>query len=70
MNGAIFPSFSIFFGNVLEIFAGAPNKILSSIHPWAALLTVLGILSGVSIFVKVPINLNDASCMLMEAWAS
>ena len=53
INGAVFPSFSLFFGEVLEVFRMSRAQILDSIHVWAALFLVLGIVSGICNFLKV-----------------
>ncbi len=53
LSGAVFPSFSIFYGYVLDILARPPDQIFPDIHPWAALFIVIGISSFFSIFIKV-----------------
>ena len=52
INGSIFPLFAVFFGEILGVF-GDPMNALNRIHMWAALFIVLGIVSGIAIFLKV-----------------
>ena len=58
VNGVIFPSFALFFGQVLQVFTLPPNEVLSAIHLWAGLFIVLGTVSGVAIFFKVRIYIE------------
>ena len=51
--GTMFPAFAIVFGEVLDVFAQPVDDILDSLHPFAALFIVLGIVSGIAIFLKV-----------------
>lgn len=53
INGLIFPAFAVVFGEVLSVFAGMPDQILSDIHPWGAAFLGLGIVLGISSFFKV-----------------
>ena len=51
--GLIYPSFAIFFGEINEVFARPVNEILDGLHLWAGLFIVLGVVSGVGMFLKV-----------------
>ena len=53
VNGFIYPSFSIIFGEVIQIFGREPDQILPGIHPYAAAFIGLGIVSAICIFIKV-----------------
>ena len=53
VNGAMFPSFSLFFGEILKVFQLPANQVLGEIHLWAALFIVLGLVSGVANIAKV-----------------
>ena len=53
VNGFIFPTFSIIFGEVLQVFQRPVDEILSGIHPWAAAFLGIGFVSSIAIFVKV-----------------
>jgi len=53
INAAVFPSFSLLFGELLQIFERPNNEILNAVHPWAALFIAIGIVSGVANFFKV-----------------
>ena len=54
INGSINPLFAVLFGQVFEVFFN-PNtdEVLNSVHPWAGLFLVFGVVSGVAIFFKV-----------------
>lgn len=53
VKGSAFPIFSIFFGEVLQVFQMASDDVLDGITPWAA--TFLGFAAGLAIamFLKV-----------------
>ena len=53
VNGLIFPSFSIFFGEIIRVFSLPPDQVLSSIHMWTGLFIALGVVSGICNFCKV-----------------
>ena len=53
LNGALFPTFAIIFGEVLNVFARPPNEILDGIHPFAAGFLAIGIASALATFLKV-----------------
>ena len=53
VNGSIWPLFALLFGEILEVFARPADEILDSIHLWAGLFIVLGIVSGTGVFLKV-----------------
>ena len=53
VGGCIFPSFAIFFGEVLEVFARPKDEVLDAIHPWAVVFLAIGIGAALSIFFKV-----------------
>lgn len=53
INGCLFPAFSLFFGEILEVFTLPPDQVLRNTHLWAALFVALGITSGLSNFIKV-----------------
>ena len=53
LNGLVFPSFAIVFGEVLGVFAGPPSEILNDIHPWGATFLGLGFVLAISSFIKV-----------------
>jgi ABC-type sulfate/molybdate transport systems ATPase subunit len=52
-NGAVFPAFSIIFGEVIEVFSRPVDQILSGVHPWAAAFLAIGIFSATATFIKV-----------------
>jgi ABC-type multidrug transport system fused ATPase/permease subunit len=52
VNGCIWPAFGFLFGEILEVFALPPDQILDEIHVWAGLFIVLGVVSGVGVFLK------------------
>lgn len=56
VNGLIFPSFSIFFGEILRIFGLPPDQVLGETHMWGALFVALGFVSGIANFLKVLID--------------
>ena len=53
VNGLVFPSFSIIFGEVINVFGGPLDQILSRIHPYAAAFLAIGVISAISVFIKV-----------------
>ena len=53
VNGSIWPLFALLFGEILEVFARPADEILDGIHLWAGLFIILGIVSGVGVFLKV-----------------
>ena len=53
INGFIWPSFALLFGEILTVFALPPDEILDEIHMWAALFIVVGVVSGVGQFLRV-----------------
>ena len=53
INGSIWPLFALLFGEILEVFSRPSDEILGAIHVWAGLFIVLGIVSGVGVFLKV-----------------
>lgn len=54
--GSIWPLFGIIFGQLLEVVAGPASEILSELHLYASLFIVIGIISFVSLFLKVSIQ--------------
>ena len=61
VGGSIWPIFSIFFGEILMIFALPADQILGEIPLWACLFIVLGLVSGLGIFAKVSMVLKSLS---------
>ena len=61
VGGSIWPIFSIFFGEILMIFALPADQILGEIPLWACLFIVLGVVSGLGVFAKVSIVLKSLS---------
>ena len=59
INGLVFPSFSIFFGEILRVFGLRPDMVLAAVHMWGALFIGLGFVSGIANFVKVKKNRNS-----------
>ncbi len=53
VQGTIYPAFAVFFGQVLRVFTLPFNQVLGSIHVWAGMFLILGVLSGGATFVKV-----------------
>ena len=53
VNGMIWPSFALLFGEVLKVFALPRDEVLDEIGLWAGLFVVLGLVSGVGVFLKV-----------------
>lgn len=53
INAAVFPCFSLLFGELLQIFERPRDEIINAVHPWAALFIALGIISGITNFLKV-----------------
>ena len=53
VKGMIFPSFSLFFGQILTVFQLPSDEVLGAVHMWAALFVALGVVSGISNMVKV-----------------
>lgn len=53
VTGSIYPLFAIVFGYILEVFTLPADEIFNEIHLWAGLFLVLGLVSGVAIFLKV-----------------
>ena len=53
VDGAVYPVFAIIFGEALEVFSLPASQVVPSIHKWAGLFLVLGVVSGTSVFVKV-----------------
>ena len=53
VNAAVFPCFALLFGELLRIFERPNDQILNAVHPWAAFFIVLGIIGGVTTFIKV-----------------
>lgn len=51
--GSLFPVFSVVFGEILRVFSLGANEVTSAIHPWAGLYIVLGLVSGIGVFLKV-----------------
>ena len=56
LNGLVFPAFTIIFGEVLGVFTGSSDEILNNIHPWGASFLALGLVLGVSTFIKVCVS--------------
>ena len=56
INGSMWPLFALLFGEILEVFALRYDEVLAAVHPWAGLLMVLGVVSGVGVFFKVSMN--------------
>lgn len=52
-NGALNTAFAILFGEVMRVFSQPSNKVLSAVHLWGALFIVIGMASGLSVFLKV-----------------
>ena len=53
VNGGIWPMFGLLFGEILEVFSRPADEVLDGIHLWGAMFIVLGIVSGLGIFLKV-----------------
>ena len=53
INGLVFPSFPLFFGEILKIFQLPADEVLGETHMWAALFIVLGIVLGICNVIKV-----------------
>ena len=53
VNGSIWPLFALLFGEILEVFSRPASEVLGAVHLWAGLFIVLGIVSGVGVFLKV-----------------
>ena len=53
VDGAVYPVFAIIFGEALEVFSLPASQVVPNIHKWAGLFLVLGVVSGISVFVKV-----------------
>ena len=45
--------FGLLLGEVLEVFARPADEVLDAIHLWGALFFLVGIVSGVGVFLKV-----------------
>ena len=58
LNGLVFPSFAIVFGEVLRVFSLPADQVLNEIHPWGAAFLALGIVLAISTFVKVSSKLH------------
>ena len=59
VNGTLYPLFSIFFGEIVRIFSLEPSKVLAAVHVWAGLFLVLGVVSGIGIFLKVIMMISN-----------
>ena len=66
VGGSIWPIFSIFFGEILAIFALPADQILGEIPLWACLFIVLGVVSGLGIFAKVSLVLKSRQHSAMQ----
>lgn len=53
LNGSIFPLFALVFGEILRVFSLQGDELLAGIGMWAGMFVVLGIVSGVGVFLKV-----------------
>ena len=53
VDGAVYPVFAIIFGEALEVFSLPASQVIPNIHKWAGLFLVLGVVSGISVFIKV-----------------
>ena len=53
VDGAVYPVFAIIFGEALEVFSLPASQVVPNIHKWAELFLVLGVVSGISVFIKV-----------------
>eukprot|EP00731_Ephydatia_muelleri_P029636 Em0021g159a len=52
VDGAVYPVFAIIFGEALEVFSLPASQVVPNIHKWAELFLVLGVVSGISVFIK------------------
>lgn len=55
LQGAIYPMFAYFFGQVLRVFTLPFDQVVGAIHVWAGTFLILGAISGISTFFKVRI---------------
>ena len=53
LNGSIFPLFAFLFGEILRVFSLPRDEVLSEIGLWVGLFLFLGVVSAVSVFLKV-----------------
>ena len=53
VQGAVFPAFAIFFGQVLRVFTNPFDQVIGLTHPWAGAFLALAIVSGIANFVEV-----------------
>ena len=51
--GSIFPLFAVIFGQLLTVFSSPADEILGELHLYASLFLVLGVVSGIAMFIKV-----------------
>ena len=51
--GSVFPLFSVIFGELLTVFSSPASEILDELHLYAGLFLVLGVVSGIALFLKV-----------------
>lgn len=63
INGSIWPLFALLFGEILGVFARPADEVLSATHLWAGLFIVLGVVSGVGVFLKVHRTVCVCICM-------
>ena len=56
IQGAIYPMFAYFFGQVLRVFTLPFDQVVGAIHIWAGTFLILGFASGVATFFKVRIK--------------
>ena len=53
LNGLVFPSYAIIFGEVIRVFQRVPSEVLSGVHPWAGAFLGIGVFSALAVIAKV-----------------
>ena len=53
VQGAVFPAFAIFFGQVIRVFTFPFDQVIGLTHLWAGLFLILAAVSGVANFTEV-----------------
>ena len=70
LNGSIFPLFAFLFGEILRVFSLPRDEVLSEIGVWAGLFVILGIVSGVGVFLKVRCCTNITPSVNIDVFLS
>lgn len=68
IQGAIFPAFAIFFGQVLRVFTNPFDQVIGLTHPWAGAFLALATVSGLANFVKVLIDQQITSLHILHKY--